>query len=503
MTRHGLAMSGDTRRSNRTAYHDKIPIDSFINISSNSDQSTLANDHILKLAETRSRLLSRALFKKTLLQSRGTRTMSPEHFKYVVLGGGNSSGYAAKQFVELDGAPGDLCIVSEEAVVSYERPALSKAYLFPENAARLPGFHTCVGGGGVRQDSEWYKEHGIEFKVSTKVTSVDVSKKSITTESGEEITYDKLIVATGSRPMTLTDFKAPGDHLKGVHYLRNVEDADRLVDGIQGAKAKSGKVVCIGGGYIGMECAAALQMNGLDVTMVFPEDWLLYRLFTAEMASFYESIYKEKGVKLIKKALCTSLEGNEDGSVTRAILNNGNSLDCDMVVVGVGARPNVEIFQGQLDLLAGPPGGIKVNSYLQTSDESVFAIGDVAAFPQSLDDGKLTRQEHVVNCRLSAAHAMSSAMGEKVGEYEYLPFFYSRFYSLSWQFYGSSNGDVSLFGDMASGKFGAFWVRDGRIVGGFYEGGDPEDFASLKSIVSTQPEAPSDLSVGLSLASRL
>ena len=429
--------------------------------------------------------------------------MSVQHFKYAIIGGGNSSGYAAKQFIELGGAPGELCIISDEAAVSYERPALSKAYLFPENAARLPGFHTCVGGGGERQSPEWYKEHGIEFKTSTKVTGVDVAKKSISTDVGETITYEKLIVATGARPTTLADFKSPGDDLKGVHYLRNVKDADGLVEGIQAAKAASGKAVCIGGGYIGMECAAALQMNGLDVTMVFPEQWLFSRLFTEEMASFYEQFYAEKGIKMVKNAICTSLEGDDTGSVKRAVLNNGTVIECDIVVVGIGARPNVEIFQGQLDLLTGPPGGVKVNGYLQTSDENVFAIGDVAAFPQSLEGGKLTRQEHVVNCRMSAAHAMSSAMGEKVGEYEYLPFFYSRVFTLSWQFYGSSNGDVTVFGELSSGKFGAFWVREGKIVGGFYEGGDPEDFAALKAIVSQLPEAPSDLSVGLSLASKL
>ena len=425
--------------------------------------------------------------------------MSVQHFKYVIIGGGNGSGYAAKQFVEMGGAPGELCIISDEAVVSYERPALSKAYLFPENAARLPGFHTCVGGGGERQTTEWYKEHGIEFKVSTKVAGVDVSTKSISTEDGQTITYDKLIAATGARPTTLADFKSPGDELTGVHYLRNVKDADGLVESMQHAKT----AVCIGGGYIGMECAAALQMNGLDVTMVFPEEWLFSRLFTQEIASFYENVYTEKGIKIVKQVICTSLEGDDNGVVKRAVLNNGTVIDCDLVVVGIGARPNVDIFQGQLELLTGPPGGIKVDGHLQTSDENVYAIGDVAAFPQKLENGTLTRQEHVVNCRQSAAHAMSSAMGEKVGEYEYLPFFYSRFFTLSWQFYGSSNGDVTVFGDMSSGKFGAFWVRDGKIVGGFYEGGDPEDFASLKSIVSRQPEAPSYLSVGLDLASTL
>jgi monodehydroascorbate reductase (NADH) len=426
-----------------------------------------------------------------------------EHYKYLIIGGGNSSGYAARQFVKLGGSAGELCIITEEDVVSYERPALSKAYLFPENPARLPGFHTCVGGGGELQGPGWYAEHGITFRLSTKVTSVDVKERSVTLESGEKITYDKLIAATGARPVTLADFNSPGADLKGVHYLRNVKDADALIEGLSLAKTKRGKALCIGGGYIGMECAAALCLNGLEVTMVFPEAWLFQRLLTSDMADFYESVYAEKGIKMIKGALCKSLEGNNEGFVTRALLDNGESVDADVVVVGIGARPNVSLFDGQLELVSGPPGGIKVNSHLQTSDKNVYAIGDVAAFPESPDSGNLMRQEHVVHCRMSAAHAMSSAMGEKVGEYEYLPFFYSRVFNLSWQFYGAATGDVTIFGKPSSGKFGAFWVNEGKIVGGFYEGGDPEDFAALKSIVSSQPDAPGDLSVGLALASRL
>ncbi|KAI8107930.1 hypothetical protein M9435_002957 [Picochlorum sp. BPE23] len=427
------------------------------------------------------------------------------HFKYVVLGGGNSSGYAARQFVNLGGGPRELCIITNEAYVSYERPALSKAYLFPDKPARLPGFHTCVGGGGERQDPDWYAKHGIEFMVSTQVTELDKEEKVVKTDKGESISYDTLIIATGARPVTLWDLKAPGADLKGIYYLRNVQDADALIDGIAKAKGKGGKAVCIGGGYIGMECAAALAMNNLEVTMVFPESRLFERLFTPEIAEFYEKFYADKGITLVKGALCKSLEGDETGSVTTAVLDNGTKVQCDLVVVGIGARPNTEIFKGQVDLVDGPPGGIKVNSKLQTSDENIYAIGDVAAFPQSLEGGKLTRQEHVVNCRTSAAYAMSSAMGEKVGDYEYLPYFYSRVFSLSWQFYGSSDAEaVTHFGDMASGKFGAFWVKEGKIVGGFYEGGDPEDFSALKSIVVNQPKAPENLAdLGLGLASRM
>lgn len=425
------------------------------------------------------------------------------HFKYIVLGGGNASGYAARQFVKLGGAKGELAIITDEQFVSYERPALSKAYLFPENPARLPGFHACVGVGGDRQDESWYEAHGITYLTETKVTGLDVKSKMLLTQHGTKLGYDKLIVATGARPITLQDLKAPGSDLKGVHYLRNIRDADALVAAMKVTKSRGGKALCIGGGYIGMECAAALCMNGLDVTMVFPESRLFERLFTPEISEFYEAAYKEKGIRLLKGSLCQSLHG-ENGMVKSATLSDGTNVECSLVIVGIGARPNIELFAGQLDTLSAAPGGIKVDGQLRTSDDSVWAIGDVAAFPQTLTSGKLMRQEHVTNCRESAAFVMASVMGEKPADYEYLPFFYSRVFQYSWQFYGQNSGLPVHFGNQENAKFGAFWVDDGKIVGGFYEGGSPEDFSALKAIVSKQPEAPSDLGVlGLSLASRL
>lgn len=426
-----------------------------------------------------------------------------KHYNYVFLGGGNAGGYAARQYVALGGEANQLAIITDEPYVAYERPALSKAYLFPEGFARLPGFHTTVGGGGERQAPEWYSEHGITYLTNTRITSADISAKKLTTAAGEDITYDKLIIGTGARPVNLADFKTPGADLKGVHYLRNVVDADALITAIAATKASNGKVVCIGGGYIGMETAAALALNGLDVTMVFPESRLMERLLTPELAGFYEKFYAEKGIKMVKGALAAGFRG-ENGVVTHTLLKDGSELECSLVVVGVGARPNVELFTGQLEMLQGAPGGIKVDSSLRTSVPDVWAVGDVAAFPQAREGGKHTRQEHVANCRASAAHAVSDVLGRDPGSYDYLPFFYSRVFSLSWQFYGLSTGEVVHFGDHASGKFGAFWVDGGRVVGAFLESGSPEEFNSIKKVALEQPEAPTDLAAeGLSFASKL
>ncbi|KAK9824670.1 hypothetical protein WJX72_012200 [[Myrmecia] bisecta] len=427
-----------------------------------------------------------------------------ESFKYVVLGGGNASGYAAREFVKRGTPKGELAIITDEPYVAYERPALSKAYLNPEGAARLPGFHTTVGGGGDKQSPEWYGENGITYKTKTKVTEADVKNKTLKTADGDSIKYEKLIIATGARPVDLGDFGTKGADLKGIFYLRNVEDADKLIAAFPAAKAKGGKAIVVGGGYIGMEVSCGLNKNGLDVTVVFPEDRLMERLFTPEIAEFYESYYLDKGVTLKRGSTVASFEG-EDGQVTHAVLKSGEKLEADLVLVGVGARPNIELFKGQVELLQDKPGGIKVDGRLRTSDPDVYAIGDVAAFPLKRY-GSVTRQEHVANCRQTAAHAVAAILApSETGDYNYLPFFYSRIYDLGWQYYGTSNdAEPVFFGDKASKKFGTYFVSEGKVVGAFLEGGSNDENAALKKVAEQQPDAPADLaSQGLAFASKL
>lgn len=434
--------------------------------------------------------------------------MVTKSFKYIVLGGGNAAGYAAREFVKLAGGAGELAIVTAEPYVAYERPALSKAYLFPEGAPRLPGFHTCVGGGGERQEPEWYKQHGIEYLTNTKVTGLDAKAKALSTEGGTTLQYEKLIIATGCRPLSLAQFKTPGAELEGIHYLRDVADADALIAAAKAAKELGGKVVVVGGGYIGMEVAASLSMWGLDITMVFPESRLMERFFTPEIAAFYESIYQDKGIKLVKGELAVEFMG--EGKVNEVRLKGGAVLPASLVVVGAGAAPNVELAAGQLDLLQERPGGIKVDQHLQTSDPSVFAVGDVAAFPLKRYGGLVTRQEHVTHCRSSAAYAMTAAMKGTAGldGYDYLPFFYSRVFNLSWQFYGTADGAEStvLFGDKAAGKFGAYFVAGGKVVGAFLEGGSADENAAIKKVAAERPSAPDVQALeaqGLQFASNL
>lgn len=171
--------------------------------------------------------------------------------------------------------------------------------------------------------------------------------------------------------------------------------------------------------------------------------------------------------------------------VTAVILKDGSRIGADIVVVGIGIRPNVDLFEGQLTL---EKGGIKVNGKMQSvSNSSVYAVGDVAAFPVPMYSD-VRRLEHVDHARKSAAHAVQAILtGNKVSDYDYLPYFYSRVFTLSWQFYGDNVGQCVLFGDRDAGKFGAYWVHNGRLVGAFLEGGSKVEYAALAKTARERP----------------
>eukprot|EP00850_Spirogloea_muscicola_P011139 SM000068S20571 [mRNA] locus=s68:223106:226611:+ [translate_table: standard] len=434
---------------------------------------------------------------------------APREFKYVVLGGGVSAGYAAREFASQGLQPGELAIVSKEQVAPYERPALSKGYLFPEGPARLPGFHTCVGSGGDRLTPEWYAEKGVELLLGTTVTAANVAAKSLTLSDGTTIEYGTLIIATGASPVKLSDFGTPDAEAPGIFYLREVDDADKLYAAIKALPAGAPAVV-VGGGYIGMETAAVLTLNGLKVTMVYPEPYCMPRLFTPDIASFYEEHYKSKGV-VIKKGTTVVGFGLDPatGAVTAARLKSGGELPADIVVVGVGARPNVALFKDQLET---DKGGIKVDGSFRTSAAGVYAIGDVAAFPMAIY-GDVRRVEHVDHARKSAIQAVKAIKAEELGEgspaaYDYLPYFYSRAFDLSWQFYGDNVGEAVMYAkDTAASpaKFGSYWLKDGRVMGAFLEGGSGDENKAIARIAREQPTATLDRlqAEGLAFASAL
>ncbi|RWR83432.1 monodehydroascorbate reductase [Cinnamomum micranthum f. kanehirae] len=434
--------------------------------------------------------------------------MAEKHYKYVILGGGVAAGYAAREFSKHGVNPGNLAVISKEGVAPYERPALSKAYLFPEGAARLPGFHVCVGSGGERLLPEWYTEKGIDLILSTEIVKADLQSKRLTSAAGTTFKYDILIIATGSTVIRLSDFGVQGADSNNIFYLREIDDADKLIEAIN--TKKNGKAVIVGGGYIGLEMAAVMKINNFDVTMVYPEPWCMPRLFTPEIAAFYEGFYANKGIKIIKGTVAVGFDSDANGEVKAVKLKDGRQLDADIVVVGVGGRPLTTLFKGQV---VEEKGGIKTDGFFKTSVPDVYAIGDVVTFPLKLYN-EMRRVEHVDHARKSAEQAVkaikASEEGKAIDEYDYLPYFYSRSFNLSWQFYGDNVGDTVMFGNSdpssPNPKFGSYWINEGKVVGAFLEAGSADENKAIAKVARLQPpiQDVNQLSeAGLSFASQL
>ncbi|KAK9983600.1 hypothetical protein SO802_033125 [Lithocarpus litseifolius] len=446
---------------------------------------SLPRKHGLSLWSPQSSSIGFRSFRRSYVAA-SSSAFANENREFVIVGGGNAAGYAARTFVEHDMANGRLCIVSKEAYAPYERPALTKGYLFPldKKPARLPGFHTCVGSGGERQTPDWYKEKGIEMFYEDPVTGIDIEKQTLTTNSGKQLKYGSLIIATGCTASRFPD--KIGGNLSGVHYVRDVADADSLISSLEKAR----KVVVVGGGYIGMEIAAAVVGWKLDTTIIFPEKHLLPRLFTPSLSKRYEELYQENGIKFLKGASIKNLEAGSGGHIAAVKLEDGSAIEADTVIIGIGAKPAVGPFE-RLGLNTNV-GGIQVDGQFRTSVPGIFAIGDVAAFPLKMYD-RVARVEHVDHARRSAQHCIKALLSAQTHTYDYLPYFYSRVFEYEgspkkvwWQFFGDNVGETIEIGNFDP-KIATFWVDSGKLKGVLLESGSTEEFELLPKLARSQP----------------
>jgi NADPH-dependent 2,4-dienoyl-CoA reductase/sulfur reductase-like enzyme len=363
----------------------------------------------------------------------------------VILGGGMVAGYAAKQLVELGLPKGELAILSADNAVPYERPPLSKGFLAgkdSEDAIKI-------------NPDDFYRTQGIELRLQCEVSAVDVKRKRLVLKGSEEFGFQKLMIATGARPRTLN---IPGSKLQNLFYLRSMNDSKE----IRSAAEKVKHAVVVGGGFIGMEVAAVLAQKGIEVTMVLNDDRVFKKLFSPEMSRFFESYYAGKGVRLVKSMSVTELRG--DGTVSSAVLGDGQSIRCELVVAGIGVQPVIEVVADSgLDI----ENGILVNEYLQTSDPDVFAAGDVANYQDVLFK-KRRRVEHWDNAVSQGQYCAKALMGEKA-PFRHVPYFFSDVFDLSYEYWGDSgDADQAVHrGDVSSNSFSAWWLRQQRVVAAF------------------------------------
>ncbi|XP_019426330.1 PREDICTED: monodehydroascorbate reductase-like [Lupinus angustifolius] len=262
-------------------------------------------------------------------------------FKYVILGGGFSASYIGREFSKHGLKPGELALISKEAVAQYERPALSKVYLFLDSLSRLLGFHVCVESGGERLLPEWYAEKGIELILNTEIVKVDLTAKSLTSAGRETFNYQNLVIVTGSTVIRLTNFGVQGADAKNIFYVREVDDADKLYEAIKGKK--NGKVVVVGGGYIGLEISVVLKLNNFDVTTVYPEPWCMPRLFTSDIVAFYKGYYANMGVNIIKGNVVVGFNVNSDGEVKEVKLKDGWVVEVEIEVTLIQTHARLKL----------------------------------------------------------------------------------------------------------------------------------------------------------------
>jgi 3-phenylpropionate/trans-cinnamate dioxygenase ferredoxin reductase component len=364
---------------------------------------------------------------------------------HVIIGAALAGAKGAEALRE-EGFDGRIVLIGSEPELPYERPPLSKEYLRGEAPREKARVH----------EDGFYESHDIELRTGTTATAIDTSASEVELEGGERIRYDRLLLATGAEPRRLN---MPGADLEGVHYLRDLEDADALAELLEKG---SGRAAVIGAGWIGSEVAASARTKGLDVSLVEMAEVPLERVLGPEVGEIYADVHRQHGVDLHLGVSIEAFEGS--GRVERVKLEGGGSIDCDFAVVGVGVVPRTELAE-RAGLEVG--NGIQVSKRLETSVAGVFAAGDVANAFHPFYGGKL-RVEHWANALNQPATAAQAMLGKEGVSYDRLPYFFSDQYDVGMEYVGYATDwdEVVIRGDASAPEFVAFWLKDGAVQAG-------------------------------------
>jgi 3-phenylpropionate/trans-cinnamate dioxygenase ferredoxin reductase component len=331
----------------------------------------------------------------------------------VVVGAGQAGSQFAVSLREA-GHCGPITLVGDEKWLPYQRPPLSKAgdlaYLFEAHDVQL-------------RSPTSYERAGVELRCGDGVVGIDRDRRRVALASGKKLGYAHLVLATGTRPRLLP---VPGADLRGVHYLRTVEDANRL----RPLLGEAANTVVIGGGLIGLEIAASAAAYGRPVTVVEMSDRIMAPAVSTIVATHVEGVHASQGTRILRSTKVDSLVDDEAGGVSAVQLGDGRQLPADLVVVAIGVEPNTA--------LAAESGlrvdnGIAVDGHLRTNDDCISAIGDCASFPDR--DGHRLRLESVQNATDQARFLAANLIGTE-GEYRVVPWFWSNQFDLKLQFAG-------------------------------------------------------------------
>lgn len=360
----------------------------------------------------------------------------------VIIGASHAAAQLAPTLRQ-EGWQGRIIIVGDEPYIPYHRPPLSKTFLSGEKT--LDDIY-------IRPQMVYDKAE-IEFLLNTRVEAIDRENKSLALNNGRSLGYDKLALTVGSR---VRKVELPGVELGGIYYLRDATD----VDHIKRKVAANSKAVIVGGGYIGLETAAVLRKLGMQVTVLEMMERVLQRVTAPEISEFYDRVHRQEGVNICCGVGVTAFDG--EGDVEKVICSDGNVYEADLVVIGVGIVPNVELAENAgLDV----HNGIVVDEFARTSDADIVAAGD-CTFHHNALYSRTIRLESVQNATDQARVAALTLCGKEKA-YDALPWFWSDQYDLKLQIAGLSQGydEVIIRGDRENSRsFAAFYLKDGVII---------------------------------------
>jgi 3-phenylpropionate/trans-cinnamate dioxygenase ferredoxin reductase subunit len=367
-------------------------------------------------------------------------TMNNDHC--VIIGGGHAGSQIAQSLRE-EGWNGDITIISNEKTYPYQRPPLSKNFLTGDSKAE----------DLLIRSKYFYQKLQINFLMDTEVTSINRGTNSLTLKTGSTIKYIKLILATGTQARKIP---LPGADSQGVYYLRNIVDADNIKTACVTAK----KAVIIGGGYMGLEIAAALTKVEIKVTILEGSSRILQRVTTSEISSFYSRVHTEEGVEILTDISVSSIE--KDGQSQVVNCADGLTRSADIVIIAAGVVPSTELAE-----TAGlnVDNGIVVNEYAQTNDPNIYAVGDCSNHYNPIYK-RMIRLESVQNAVDQSKIAAAAICGKEI-PYHSLPWFWSDQYDLKLQIAGLSHDFDEIFirGSLESGrKFSAYYFKDKKFI---------------------------------------
>ena len=380
----------------------------------------------------------------------------------VIVGAGHAAGQVVASLRQKKFA-GRIVLIGEESWLPYQRPPLSKKFLAGALSAERLYF----------KPASFYDDPDIEVHLGTRITAIDRDTCSVISGDGDVFTYDKLVLALGSRPRTLS---LPGADLAGIHYLRGIDDVLEIQAAIQSGQ----RLVIVGAGYIGLEVAAVTVMLGVDVTVVEMEDRVMSRVVSPQLSEFYQQEHQAHGVTLKLSTGTSGFSGSK--KLQYVLLDNGDKLAADLVVVGVGIVPNIELADAaELET----ENGIVVDDRCRTSDAKIYAVGDCTFHPNAVL-GRSLRLESVHNALEQAKTAASNICGEEA-TYAQVPWFWSDQYDLKLQIVGLSQGydEVVMRGDPLTRSFACLYLRDGQLIA-VDAVNSPKDFMQSKALIANR-----------------